>query len=367
MFVGEPEDGLIAAGGARVARRTWSTSPEPDVPPRRRRSCRTARTARSPASSTRPIRPGICSTCRVYRLPLVNEPYVIVETSRGCPYSCDFCVAPIHQGHKFRERSAKALVDEIERGYREFGLTFFYLWGDTVTLNVKTLQRVLRGAHRAQAADSVVRQRARRQPHRPGVRQAAAPGRMLDAGARHRDRVRGDAQGHDEAARGREDPRGADATCATAGIRRSASSSSAIPATRRSRSSATIDYAIELDPDFANFYPAVPYPGHRALREGQARRPAGERGLVADGVLVLPAARQRPGRADRDVDAINRAKRRFYLRPGYLARHAGDIIRLASTKWNLAWHVGSRVMFGAPVAHGTPATSSQPRHPERVA
>ena len=42
-----------------------------------------------------------------YSLPLVNKPYVIIETSRGCPYTCDFCVAPIHQGHKFRERSAK--------------------------------------------------------------------------------------------------------------------------------------------------------------------------------------------------------------------------------------------------------------------
>ena len=89
---------------------------------------------------------------RTYNLPLVNRPYVIVETSRGCPYSCDFCVAPIHQGHKFRERSAKSLVDEIERGYREFGIDFFYLWGDTVTLNVKSF---------SQAADSVVRQRAR--------------------------------------------------------------------------------------------------------------------------------------------------------------------------------------------------------------
>ena len=39
---------------------------------------------------------------------------------------------------EFRERSAKSLVDEIERGYRELGLTFFYLWGDTVTLNVKS-------------------------------------------------------------------------------------------------------------------------------------------------------------------------------------------------------------------------------------
>ena len=73
-----------------------------------------------------------------YSLPLVNRPYVLVETSRGCPYACDFCVAPIHQGHKFRERSATSLVDEIERGYRQFGVDFFYLWGDTVTLNVKS-------------------------------------------------------------------------------------------------------------------------------------------------------------------------------------------------------------------------------------
>ncbi len=51
------------------------------------------------------------------------------------------------------------------------------------------------------------------------------------------------------------------------------------------------------------------------------------------------------------LDAINRAKRRFYLRPGYLVRHAGDILRLASSKWSLAWHVGSRVVFGTPVTH----------------
>ena len=51
-----------------------------------------------------------------YTLPLEGKPYIIVETSRGCPYSCDFCVAPIHQGHKFRERDPKVIVDEIERG-----------------------------------------------------------------------------------------------------------------------------------------------------------------------------------------------------------------------------------------------------------
>jgi len=39
-----------------------------------------------------------------YTLPLEGKPYVLVETSRGCPYTCDFCVAPILQGHKSRTR-----------------------------------------------------------------------------------------------------------------------------------------------------------------------------------------------------------------------------------------------------------------------
>ena len=49
------------------------------------------------------------------------------------------------------------------------------------------------------------------------------------------------------------------------------------------------------------------------------------------------------------MNAINRAKRRFYLRPAYLMRHAGDVVRLMSTKWSVAWHVASRFIFGAPV------------------
>ena len=148
---------------------------EPDLAPGRRPSSRTARTARSPASCTMPYPAwDLRRRCSATRCRWSTSRTCIVETSRGCPYSCDFCVAPIHQGHKFRERSAKALVDEIERSYRELGIEFFYLWGDTVTLNVKSFTRVLRRADRAQPADPVVRQRARRQPDRPGVRAPAA-------------------------------------------------------------------------------------------------------------------------------------------------------------------------------------------------
>ena len=139
---------------------------------------------------------------------MVNQPYVLVESSRGCPYSCDFCVAPIHQGHKFRERSAKALVDEIERGDRELGVDFFYLWGDTVTLNVKSFTAF---------CDELI---ARKLPIQwfgnaradnltdPAFVHRLKQAGLLDARARDRVRVGGSAQEHDEAPRAPEDPGG---------------------------------------------------------------------------------------------------------------------------------------------------------------
>jgi radical SAM superfamily enzyme YgiQ (UPF0313 family) len=113
----------------------------------------------------------------------------------------------------------------------------------------------------------------------------------------------------------------------------------------------TAQYAIELDPDFANFYPAVPYPGTAMHRK-----------VVEDGLL--------PERADTDwskmeysyylmngnglnqqvvMDAINRAKRRFFLRPGYLARHVGDVARLAVSKRSIFAQVIRRTLFGGKV------------------
>ena len=137
MLVGEPEDGVVQLASlasteqlSEVPNLTWRTPTGSVVPHRAHGSFSGFMNAPFPAWDLLKL--------DEYALPLVNKSYVIVETSRGCPYSCDFCVAPIHQGHKFRERNAKDLVDEIERSHREFGVEFFYLWGDTVTLNVKS-------------------------------------------------------------------------------------------------------------------------------------------------------------------------------------------------------------------------------------
>jgi hypothetical protein len=103
----------------------------------------------------------------------------------------------------------------------------------------------------------------------------------------------------------------------------------------------TVDYALELDADFANFYPAVPYPGtelyDKCRREGL---------LVSDDWSRMEYSHYVLGTGDLDeralIGAIMRARRRFYLRPAYLARHLPDIVRLARTKpaFAIQSHIG---------------------------
>lgn len=282
-----------------------------------------------------------------YSLPLVNQRYVIVETSRGCPYSCDFCVAPIHQGHKFRERSAAAIVDEMAYMVRTHGVRYFYLWGDTVTLNVKSFSAICeeiigRGldvqwfgnarADNLQDPEFVARLK------RSGCW-------MLALGIEtESDETRKDMMKRLEG----EKIRKALANMRTAGVKSFGFFILGYPGEDVAALDRTIDYAIGLDPDFANFYPAVPYPGtdlyNKAKREGLL---ANEDWTKMEYSYYLMEGN---GLNEQVVmDAINRAKRRFFLRPRYLATHLGDVVKLATTKFPVAWEIGTRMLFGTKI------------------
>ena len=295
-----------------------------------------------------------------YALPLVNKRYVIVETSRGCPYTCDFCVAPIHQGHKFRERSAKSLVDEIERTHRELGVDFFYLWGDTVTLNVKSFTAF---------CDELI---ARKLPiqwfgnaRADNLTDPAFVHRLKQSGCwmlalgieSESDEVRKDMVKRLE----RQKIQAAFQNMRDAGIRSFAFFIFGYPGETPQTMEQTIKYAIALDPDFANFYPAVPYPGtalyEKCIRDSLLPPEAGNDWSKMEYSYYLLRGN---GLDDRIVmDAINRAKRRFFLRPGYLARHVGDVAQIALSKQNIVWQVLSRTLFGAPVVDTSTAAPGQ--------
>jgi radical SAM superfamily enzyme YgiQ (UPF0313 family) len=345
MFVGEPEDGALQL--ARLASLD-DRSAIPSLTWRRDQAIVPHITKGSYAGFAQmPYPAWDLVPLASYSLPLVNRPYVIVETSRGCPYSCDFCVAPIHQGHKFRERSPKALVDEIERSYRELGVDFFYLWGDTVTLNVKTFTAF---------CDELI---ARNLPiqwfgnaRADNLTDPAFVHRLRKAGCwmlamgieTESEEIRKDMVKKLE----RQKIQTALNNMRDAGIRSFAFFIFGYPGESLASINQTIEYAIELNPDFANFYPAVPYPG-TALYDK----------VVRDGMLVEEDwARMeysyyllKGNGLDEHVvmDAINRAKRRFFLRPAYISRKLGDVVKLAVTKPAIFRQIATRTIFGARV------------------
>jgi radical SAM superfamily enzyme YgiQ (UPF0313 family) len=370
MFVGEPEDGVLQLASldstalmSEVANLTWRTPSGSVVPHRSHGNFSGFMTMPFPAWDLLKL--------DEYALPLVNKPYVIVETSRGCPYSCDFCVAPIHQGHKFRERPAKDLVDEIERSYREFGVEFFYLWGDTVTLNVKSFTAF---------CDELI---ARNLPiqwfgnaRADNLTDPAFVHRLKKAGCwmlalgieTESEEVRKDMVKRLE----RKKIETAFKNMREAGIKSFAFFIFGYPGENVQTMDQTVRYAIELDPDFANFYPAVPYPGtalfDKVVRDGLL--PAGADADWSKMEYSYYLLRGNGLDEETVMNAIQRAKRRFFLRPGYLLRHVGDVARLAASKQAIVGQVLSRMMFGAkvvstsvqPFSHASAALAEPDRH-----
>lgn len=350
MFVGEPEDAAMELAAldtlneaGNVAAMTYRRGGEV-IPHRAHGSFTGFLTAPLPAWDLLDL--------SQYSLPLVNKSYVIVETSRGCPYTCDFCVAPIHQGHKFRERSASAIVDEMAHMVRNHGVKFFYLWGDTVTLNVKSFSAICEEII-ARGLDVQWFGNARAD----NLQDPAFVDRLKRSGCwmlalgieTESDDTRKDMMKRLES----EKIRQALINMRAAGIKSFGFFILGYPGEDVKALDRTIEYAIDLDPDFANFYPAVPYPGtelyNKAKRDGLL---ASEDWTKMEYSYYL----LKGNGLDEQVvmDAINRAKRRFFLRPSYLARHSGDVMKLAVTKFPVAWEIATRMLFGTRVTDARP-------------
>ncbi|EAT59131.1 B12-binding domain-containing radical SAM protein [Chlorobium ferrooxidans] len=55
----------------------------------------------------------------------------VVQTTRGCPYSCDFCNVHVMNGHRLRHRRVRDVLREVELFLKEDKRIFFFL-DDTV-------------------------------------------------------------------------------------------------------------------------------------------------------------------------------------------------------------------------------------------
>jgi radical SAM superfamily enzyme YgiQ (UPF0313 family) len=64
-------------------------------------------------------------------------PVAPIFTTRGCPFSCDYCASTNFWGSKFRSRSPQNVVDELEYLINNFGIREIHIWDDNFTLRRK--------------------------------------------------------------------------------------------------------------------------------------------------------------------------------------------------------------------------------------
>ncbi len=251
------------------------------------------------------------------------NPIIVILTGRGCPNRCSYCVIPqTINGHVFRKRSPKDVVDELEyikANFEDLGEVFFE--DDTFTADPKhvraicelILERNLKITWSCNARADV--------PLELLQLMKKAGGREMCVGFESASpevlqNIHKGVKNTDKAIEFTKNARKAGFLvhgCFMVG------NPGDTPATLRM----TLDYAKKLNPNTAQFYPIMAYPGTEAYKEalesGALKTRDYNQWLDKDGFHRTTIQRGELT-SQALVDFCDKARREFYLRPSYILR-----------------------------------------------
>lgn len=253
----------------------------------------------------------------LYRRPDTGERQTTIQTNRGCPAKCIYCLAGPVSGCAIRLRSPENIVAELQECVAKHEIRNFFFRADTFTLDKAWVIRVCEAIIAANLNISWVCNSRVDTLDEQRLRLMQKAGCWLVA--------LGIEAGTDEdLARIRKgitvaQARTAVQLCRDLGLKTFCFYMMGLPWDDRQSIAATARLARELDSDFAEFHIAVPFPGTELFRIVE------EEGLwqkSADGTYdhAHPALRTRHLSGAEVEKLRRRALLRFYLRPRYIVR-----------------------------------------------
>lgn len=258
-----------------------------------------------------------------YKLPFFNEKYLTVETSRGCPFACEFCVTQLNHGLKFRERHYEAVVSEIEYLKGRYNIKFFNLFGDTVTFNKEFVDKfcdeVIRRNLRIKwfantRADTIYDGDLIRKMKESGCWMLSVGIESFNEQTRRNMQKKLKMDEINNAIR----------LLREAGIMSFGFFIYGYPGETEKDLYETTKFALSLPLDYANFYPAVPYPGtdfyNKCMREGYLHQNSWDRMEYSYYVLKTKDLNENIVKK-----AISNAYLSFYLRQQFIFRHLRNV------------------------------------------
>ena len=73
----------------------------------------------------------------LYVRPDTGKPMATIQTARGCPASCIYCLSPDISGKRVRKRSPQNVFEEMTECYTKYGIKDFFFKADTFTIDAQ--------------------------------------------------------------------------------------------------------------------------------------------------------------------------------------------------------------------------------------
>ncbi len=261
-----------------------------------------------------------------YRIPDMVGPMTTVQSSRGCPINCTYCGYTLSQGLRFRYRSPENVVGELVEINRVYGIKNVVFRDPLFSANKQRIHEICDGIVRekldlewqCETAIKCLDEELLEHMKRAGCV-------SISFGVETADPELGKKYSNSKI----RSPEHAETVIRAAkrlGIRTRAFFMLGFPEETREQMHGTVDLAVRLDPDSAQFTSVTPYPGTpmwHDVRKGQEEDYATYDGHKPTGVNTVLTPNELAAE-------IKRAYRRFYLRPARILNQLASPRRFAS-------------------------------------